>query len=188
MKTKVQKREEIEKAGKMLKANNAMVFVNFTKVPTEDVRKLRREISATGGSTIVIKKRLLNVLLKEEGIDMDVRQYDSSVGTIFSSKGMEEASSPVFKFFNGCHARPVVWIAEQQGAGFNKLQVQLYPAFPAVFEGVLAAVCEQFVYAKANGRGFVHHDLHRITAKLQFNFPLLRVGRDNAAGQDSCKA
>lgn len=101
MKTKVQKREEIKKAEAMLKANNAMVFVNFTKVPTEDVRKLRREISATGGSTLVIKKRLLNVLMKEKGIDLDVRQYDSSVGTIFSPKGLEEASAPVFKFFNG---------------------------------------------------------------------------------------
>lgn len=85
----------------MLKQSNAMVFVNFTKVPAEDVRKLRREISATGGSTVVIKKRLLNVLFKEKGIDMDVRQYDSSVGAVFSPKGMEEASSPVFKFFNG---------------------------------------------------------------------------------------
>ncbi len=101
MKTKVQKREEINKAEAMLKANNAMVFVNFTKVPTEDVRKLRREISASGGSTLVIKKRLLNVLMKEKGIDLDIRQYDSSVGTIFSPKGLEEASSPVFKFFNG---------------------------------------------------------------------------------------
>lgn len=101
MKTKIQKKDEIKKAEKILDANNAMVFVNFTKVPTEDVRKLRREVSATGGSTLVIKKRLLNVLLKEKGIDLDVRQYESSVGTIFSPKGIEEASSPVFKFFNG---------------------------------------------------------------------------------------
>lgn len=100
MKTKVQKREEISKAEKMLQASNSLLFVNFNKVSAEDVRKLRREISANSGSTVVIKKRLLNVLFKEKGIDMDVRQYDSSVGAIFSPKSMEEASSPVYKFFS----------------------------------------------------------------------------------------
>jgi ribosomal protein L10 len=99
MKTKVQKREEINKAEKMLQGSNAMVFVNFNKVSAEDVRKLRRQVSASGGSTVVIKKRLLNVLFKEKGIDMDVRQYDSSVGAIFSPNSMEDASSPVYKFF-----------------------------------------------------------------------------------------
>ena len=163
MKTKVQKREEIEKAGKMLKANNAMVFVNFTKVPTEDVRKLRREISATGGSTIVIKKRLLNVLLKEEGIDMDVRQYDSSVGTIFSSKGMEEASSPVFKFFNGLGGtdkEAKVAAMKKILGGYDLSSKQVVDAKTVVYYGQLppreVALAHVLGMLVAPIRGFMH--------------------------------
>ena len=163
MKTKVQKREEIEKAGKMLKANNAMVFVNFTKVPTEDVRKLRREISATGGSTIVIKKRLLNVLLKEEGIDMDVRQYDSSVGTIFSSKGMEEASSPIFKFFNGlggADKEAKVAAMKKILGGYDLSSKQVVDAKTVVYYGQLppreVALAQVLGMLVAPIRGFMH--------------------------------
>ncbi len=99
MKTKAQKTEELKKAAEMLKKSDVLLFTDFGKVSAEDLRKLRREVSGIGGSMLVIKKRLLNVLLKEKGFDYDVRQFGAAVGTVFASGGVETASGPVYKFF-----------------------------------------------------------------------------------------
>lgn len=100
MKSKSQKAIELKEAEKQLKDSDSLVFVDFGKVSAEDLRKLRREVGSTGNSLMVLKKRLLNVLFKEKGIDMDARQFKSSVGTVFGRKGLEEASSPIYKFFS----------------------------------------------------------------------------------------
>lgn len=100
MKTKAQKGEELKDAEKLLKGSDALVFVDFNKVSAEDLRRLRREVRDAGNSMLVIKKRLLGVALKEKGIEFNPKQYSSAVGTIFSDKGLETASSSVYKFFN----------------------------------------------------------------------------------------
>jgi large subunit ribosomal protein L10 len=99
MKTKVQKQSEIKRGAELLDKSSALVFADFTKVATEDVRKLRRELQKDGSKFLVIKKRLLNVILKEKGIDFDVRRFKLSVGTVFAQSGIEEVSAPVVKFF-----------------------------------------------------------------------------------------
>ncbi len=100
MKTKAQKTEELKKAKALLDKSQALVFADFTKVAAEDVRKLRIELKKTGGNFLVIKKRLLALLLKERGIDVDLKQFKMSIGTIFSEKGADAAAGPAFKFFS----------------------------------------------------------------------------------------
>ncbi len=100
MKTKTQKTAELKEAEKFLKGSDALLFVDFNKVSTEDLRRLRREVGAAGASMLVLKKRLLNVMLKEKGIDMDARQFKSALGTVFSKSGFEAASGAIYKFFN----------------------------------------------------------------------------------------
>ena len=66
MKTKAQKENELKGAEALLKDSAALAFADFTKVSAEDLRRFRREVKTAGGDFLVIKKRLLNVLLKQK--------------------------------------------------------------------------------------------------------------------------
>ena len=101
MKTKVQKGEELKKAKAMLEKSEALLFADFTKIAAEDVRKFRMELKKTGANLLVIKKRLLGLLLQERGMDVDLKKFKISIGTIFSEKGTESVAGPAFKFFSG---------------------------------------------------------------------------------------
>ena len=101
MKTKAQKGEELKKAKALLDKSQALIFADFTKIAAEDVRKFRMELKKGGASLLVIKKRLLALLLKEQGIDVDLKKFKISIGTIFSEKGTEMVAGPAFKFFSG---------------------------------------------------------------------------------------
>ena len=46
-------------------------------------------------------QRILGILLKEKGIDVDLKQFKTSVGTIFSEVDSEHIAGPAFKFFSG---------------------------------------------------------------------------------------
>jgi large subunit ribosomal protein L10 len=101
MKTRAQKGEELKKAKALLDKSQGLIFTDFTKISAEDVRKLRNELKKIGANFLVIKKRLLGLLLKERGIDVDLKQFKTSVGTIFAEKGTEAIAAPAFKFFSG---------------------------------------------------------------------------------------
>lgn len=101
MKTKAQKSEELKKAQALLDKSQALIFADFTQVSAEDIRKLRAELKKSGGSYLVIKKRLLGLLLKEQGMDADLKKFKISVGTIFSEKGVDSVAGPAFRFFSG---------------------------------------------------------------------------------------
>ncbi|HEX4103918.1 MAG TPA: 50S ribosomal protein L10 [Candidatus Paceibacterota bacterium] len=101
MKTRAQKSEELKRAKALLDKSQALIFADFTKITAENIRKLRNELKKTNGSYLVIKKRLLGLLLKEQGIDVDLKKFKISVGTIFSEKGIEGVAGPAFKFFSG---------------------------------------------------------------------------------------
>ncbi len=99
MKTKAQKQEAITQAEGYLKTAAGVTFVDFSKLTAEDLRSLRRGVAVAGAKLFVIKKRLLNVIFKQQGIDMDMGQFKVSVGTIFAPAGVESVAGPVFRFF-----------------------------------------------------------------------------------------
>ena len=101
MKTKVQKGEELKEGKKLLEKSQVLIFTDFSKVKTADVRNLRQQLKEVKAKYFVIKKRLLALILKEQGIDVDVKGLGSQVGTIFSESDIEKSSAPVYKFFYG---------------------------------------------------------------------------------------
>lgn len=101
MKTKAQKLTELNKAKDLLDKSKAILFVDFTKIPAEDTRKFRMELKKSGSKILVIKKRLLGLLFKERGIDVDLKKHKVSIGAVFSEKGTEAAAGPSFKFLSG---------------------------------------------------------------------------------------
>ena len=100
MKSKAQKQEELNEARKLLEKSQALVFTDFTKVTAESVRKFRRDLKGVNANFLVIKKRLLAILFKEKGIDVDLKQFKTSVGTIFSRDDVEKIAGPAFTFFS----------------------------------------------------------------------------------------
>lgn len=101
MKTKAQKNEELARAKTLLDKSQALIFTDFTKISAEDIRRFRNELKKGGASFLVIKKRLLGLLLKEKGIDADLKQFKISVGTIFAEGGADTVAGPAFKFMSG---------------------------------------------------------------------------------------
>ena len=101
MKTKAQKGEELKRAKALLDKSAALIFTDFTKIPAEDIRRFRNELKKNGANFLVIKKRLLGLLLKEKGIDADLKQFKISVGTVFGEGTIDQVAGPAFRFFSG---------------------------------------------------------------------------------------
>ncbi len=97
MKTKSQKQTELKRADEMLKGSKTLLFTDFRNVSSEDMRKLRREMKGIGAALLVIKKRLLDVLLKQKGIEYDTHALDGAVGTVFSPASAEEVAGSVYQ-------------------------------------------------------------------------------------------
>lgn len=104
MKTRIQKQQDVKEAGELIGKSKTLVFTDFGKVSAEDMRKLRHEVKGAGGKLTVVKKRLLNVALKEKGIDYDLRQFEGSVGTIFAEGTIDTIAGTVHRFFSALGA------------------------------------------------------------------------------------
>ncbi len=100
MKTKAQKTEELNEAKALLDKSQGLIFADFTKVSAEDIRKFRSELKKAGAKYLVIKKRLLGLLFKERGIDVDLKKFKISIGTIFGEKGVDTIAGTAFSFFS----------------------------------------------------------------------------------------
>ncbi|MEK7181413.1 MAG: 50S ribosomal protein L10 [Patescibacteria group bacterium] len=100
MKTKLQKQKEVKKGTDFIQKSQTVIFTDFGKVKTNDLKQLRKALKEHGADYLVIKKRLLSLILKEKGIDFNAQSHKFSVGTVFSNKGIEDISAPVVKFFS----------------------------------------------------------------------------------------
>ncbi len=110
MKTKIQKKAELEKGKKLAEKSQALIFADFSSIKAEDLRKLRQELGKVNASFLVIKKRLLNLILKEKGIDFNGSKFKFSIGTVFSESDLENSCNSIVKFFS-----------ELEGAGAKKV-------------------------------------------------------------------
>ena len=64
----------------------------------ENLRKFRRELGKADADFMVMKKRLLKILLKEKGVEVDLAPFKVSIGTIFSQGDIEKISGPAVSF------------------------------------------------------------------------------------------
>jgi len=100
MKTKLQKQEVLKKGEEMFAKSAAVLFIDFSKVKTSDLRVLRNDLKKSGNPLFILKKRLLGLIFKNKNLAFDDRQFKTSVGAVFASS-LEGASSSVYKFFKG---------------------------------------------------------------------------------------
>jgi large subunit ribosomal protein L10 len=163
MKTRAQKEAELANARGLFEKSEALIFADFTKITAENLRKLRIELKKSGANCLVIKKRILGILLKEKGIDVDLKQFKTSVGTIFSEVDTEHIAGPAFKFFSGMEipegAAKDIWIKKilagydiNGNAAIDAEQIIYIGKLPprevvlAQLLGMLAAPIRSFLY------------------------------------------
>ncbi len=62
------------------------------------MNSLRGRVAAISGSVTVMKKRLLKLVLKARGIEMDVKNFEGQVGAVFGKNDLLDISGVVYKF------------------------------------------------------------------------------------------
>lgn len=98
MKTKAQKTEQIKQAEQLLVKSRFLVFGDFTGLTVSGFQKLKKSLKASLNIFQVVKKRLLKIALKNQGIEFDPVQFDSQVVTLFSGQDLTDIAAPVYKF------------------------------------------------------------------------------------------
>lgn len=85
MQNKSQKEAVVRSVADKAKSAKALVFANFKGVSVKDITGIRRELLKSGSSWQVLKKTLLNLALKDAGVQVDARELDGQVGVAFST-------------------------------------------------------------------------------------------------------
>jgi len=98
MKTKAQKVEEVKKAVELIDRSKSMIFVDFSKTPTQEVNVLKNALLAIESTYRVVKKRLLGLAFKDKNINVDVGQFESLLATVFSPKDIVDVAGVVYRF------------------------------------------------------------------------------------------
>jgi len=83
-KSKVQKGEISRNLSEKIKKAKSLVFAGFNAFGVKDNENLRAKLKAENSEYYVAKKTLLNLALKENKLDINVRDFDGKVAAIFS--------------------------------------------------------------------------------------------------------
>lgn len=84
MQNKQDKKKIIKDVTEKLKSSKALVFANYQGVSVKDITLVRRELRKSGSSWQVLKKTLLNLALKDAGIEVNARELSGQIGVAFS--------------------------------------------------------------------------------------------------------
>lgn len=96
--TKKQKGVLIDQATKGMSESKAAVFTEFKGVSMEDFKKLRRELKKVNADMKVVKKRLLNIALKNVGVEFNTMAMKDQMAAVFSKNDLASLAPIVHKF------------------------------------------------------------------------------------------
>jgi len=101
-KSRDQKRQAVESLNERLKTSKAAVFANYGGLNAADTEALRRKCREENVDFMAIKKTLLGLALKENGIEFfDAKSLDGSLGVALSQD--EITAAKVLKDFSKAH-------------------------------------------------------------------------------------
>lgn len=98
MKTKAQKKEQIEAGEREIAKSETVVLADFTGLSANELNAFRRAVRGLGGVLIVMKKRLLKLAFAKKGIELDTKKLEGQAGVVFSPKDVVETSGVVYNF------------------------------------------------------------------------------------------
>lgn len=83
-KNKIQKGEIFRDLNERIKKSKSLVFAGFNAFGVKDNEELRDKLRDAGGEYYVVKKTLMNLALKENNLDVNIKDFDGKVAVIFS--------------------------------------------------------------------------------------------------------
>ncbi|MDP2943989.1 MAG: 50S ribosomal protein L10 [bacterium] len=97
-KNKIQKGEIFRDLSERIKKSKSLVFAGFNAFGVKDNEDLRAKLRKAGGEYYVAKKTLMNLALKENNLDVNIKDFDGKVAVIFSYED-EVASAKILGNF-----------------------------------------------------------------------------------------
>jgi large subunit ribosomal protein L10 len=97
-KNKLQKQVIFRDLSAKIKKSKSIIFAGFNALGVKDNENLRDQLRQENGEYYVAKKTLLNLALKENKIDLDIKALDGKVATLFSYED-EVASAKILGNF-----------------------------------------------------------------------------------------
>lgn len=97
-KNKIQKQEIFRNLKEKIKKSKSVIFAGFNSLGVKDNEVLRAQLRAENSEYYVAKKTLMNLALKENKLDINVRDFDGKVAAIFSYED-EVASAKIIGNF-----------------------------------------------------------------------------------------
>lgn len=94
MQTRDQKKQIVKDLAEKIKNSKAVVFSDYKGLAVKDMTSLRKELRAQGIDFKVIKKTLMNLALKDAGMEVDVRKMEGQIALAVSS-GDEVAAAKI---------------------------------------------------------------------------------------------
>lgn len=98
MQTKDQKKNIVKDLSEKIKTSKAVVFSDFKGLKVKDMTELRKELQKEGTDMKVIKKTLIDLALKDAGIEMDTKKFEGQIAVAVSEKDEVSAAKIIAKF------------------------------------------------------------------------------------------
>ena len=95
--TKEQKKSIIKDLSEKLKSSKAVVFSDYKGLAVKDMMALRGELRKERVELKVAKKTLINLALKDAGIEIDARKFESQIALAISSQDEVAAAKIIAK-------------------------------------------------------------------------------------------
>jgi len=84
MLTRVQKEEIVKALTDQIKSSKAIVFADYSGVKTNDINELKSRLKKEGTNLQVIKKKLVELSLKNADIEVDVKSMEGQLAVTIS--------------------------------------------------------------------------------------------------------
>ena len=98
MQTKDQKKNIVKDLAEIIKNSKSVVFSDFKGLKVKDMTDLRRELRKEESDMKVVKKTLINLALKDAGIEMDTKNFEGQIAIAISEKDEVAIAKIISKF------------------------------------------------------------------------------------------
>ena len=97
-KTKLQKKEIIEKLKEKIEKQKIMIFVDFSGLMVDEISQLRKNLKENNSEIKVVKKSLAHLAFKEKNIDLDPQTLPGQLAIVFGWKDFIIPAKIVWQF------------------------------------------------------------------------------------------
>ncbi|MEI6650771.1 MAG: 50S ribosomal protein L10 [Candidatus Moraniibacteriota bacterium] len=93
MMTRADKEALLKEVAAEAKSAKSLVFSDYKGVTVKDLSALRGELRKSGSRFKILKKTILNLALREAGMNVDVRKLEGQIGVAFSPDEVSAAKT-----------------------------------------------------------------------------------------------